>query len=91
MAKDIENKAAEPAQEPSKREKAYKVTCGTFKSRNKALQSAAAARKAGVNVSLEIEKTNYILMYAAGLSKEAAEAAKKQIEAAKVKAEICEQ
>lgn len=91
MAENKENKATGEAQEPLKKEKAYKVTCGTFKARNEALQRAAEARRAGVNVSLVIRKTEYILLYARGMTKAEAEAAKKAIEAKKVKAEVSEQ
>ncbi|MCI9419556.1 MAG: hypothetical protein HFG32_06040 [Eubacterium sp.] len=38
MAENKASKAAGEAQEPPKTEKAYKVTCGTFKARNEALQ-----------------------------------------------------
>lgn len=37
-----ENKANKAAQEPQKEVKGYKVTCGTFKARNEAMQRAAA-------------------------------------------------
>lgn len=88
-----ENKASKAAgtQEPSEKEKTYKVTCGTFKARNEALQRAAEARRAGVRVSLTICKTEYNLLYAEGMTKAEAEAAKKAIEAKKVKAEVSEQ
>lgn len=91
MAENKASKAAEEAQEPPKTEKAYKVTCGTFKARNEALQRAAEARRAGVHVSLTICKTEYSLLYAGGMTKAEAEAAKKAIEAKKVKAEVSEQ
>ena len=91
MAKNKASKAAGEAQEPPKTEKAYKVTCGTFKARNEALQRAAEARRAGVHVSLTICKTEYSLLYAGGMTKAEAEAAKKAIEAKKVKAEVSEQ
>ena len=91
MAENKENKAAGEAQEPLKRAKTYKVTCGTFKARNEALQSAAEARKAGVNVALSIGRAGYSLLYAEGMTKAAADAAKKAIEAKKVKAEVSEQ
>lgn len=91
MAENKGNKAAGEAQEPPKKEKAYKVTCGTFKARNEALQRAAEARRAGVHVSLTICKTEYSLLYAEGMTKAEAEAAKKAIEAQKVKAEVSEQ
>ncbi len=86
-----ENKSTEKAQELAKKEKLYKVTCGTFKARNEALQRAAAARKSGVHVSLVICKAGYSLFYAEGMTKAEAEAVKKAIEAKKVKAEIAEQ
>ncbi len=63
MAENKENKAAGEAQEPLKKAKGYKVTCGTFKARNEALQRAAEARRAGVHVSLAIRKTEYSLLY----------------------------
>ena len=66
-------------------------TCGTFKDRNEALQRAAEASRAGVHVSLTICKTEYSLLYAEGMTKAEAEAAKKAIEAKKVKAEVSEQ
>ena len=91
MAKNKASKAAGEAQEPPKKEKAYKVTCGTFKARNEALQRAAEASGAGVHVSLTICKTEYSLLYAEGMTKAEAEAAKKAIEAKKVKAEVSEQ
>ena len=56
-----ENKSTEKAQKLTKKEQAYKVTCGTFKARNEALQRAAEARKSGVHVSLIICKTGYSL------------------------------
>ena len=91
MSENYAFKAAGDAQEPPKTEKAYKVTCGTFKARNEALQRAAEARRAGVHVSLTICKTEYSLLYAGGMTKAEAEAAKKAIEAKKVKAEVSEQ
>ena len=91
MAENKASKAAGEAQEPPKTEKAYKVTCGTFKARSEALQRAAEARRAGVHVSLTICKTEYSLLYAGGMTKAEAEAAKKAIEAKKVKAEVSEQ
>lgn len=90
MAENKTNKTAGEAQEQPKREKA-KVTCGTFKARNEALQRAAEARKSGVHVSLIICKTGYSLLCADGMTKADAEAVKKAIEAKKVKAEISEQ
>lgn len=86
-----ENKANKAAQEPQKEVKGYKVTCGTFKARNEAMQRAAEARRAGVHVSLAINKTEYSLLYAEGMTKAEAEAAKKAIEAKKVNAEVSEQ
>ena len=65
MAENKASKAAGEAQEPPKTEKAYKVTCGTFKARNEA--------------------------FSGGMTKAEAEAAKKAIEAKKVKAEVSEQ
>ncbi len=59
MAENKANKVAGEAQEPLKKEKTYKVTCGTFKARNEALQRAAEARRAGVNVSLAIKGWNW--------------------------------
>ena len=91
MAENKASRAAGEAQEPPKTEKAYKVTCGTFKARNEALQRAAEARRAGVHVSLTICKTEYSMLYAEGMTKAEAEAAKKAIEAKKVKAEVSEQ
>ena len=91
MAENKENKAAGEAQEPPKKAKTYKVTCGTYKARNEALQRAAEARRAGVHVSLAMKKTEYSLLYAEGMTKADAEAAKKAIEAKKVKAEVSEQ
>ena len=91
MAENKASRAAGEAQEPPKKEKAYKVTCGTFKTRNEALQRAAEARREGVHVSLTICKTEYSLLYAEGMTKAEAEAAKKAIEAKKVKAEVSEQ
>lgn len=91
MAENKASKAAGEAQEPPKKEKAYKVTCGTFKARKEALQRAAEARRAGIHVSLTIHKTEYSLLYAEGMTKAEAEAAKKAIEAKKVIAEISEQ
>ena len=91
MAENKASRAAGEAQEQPKKEKAYKVTCGTFKDRNEALQRAAEARRAGVHVSLTICKTEYSLLYAGGMTKAEAEAAKKAIEAKKVKAEVSEQ
>lgn len=90
MAENKVNKTVGEAQEPLKKEKTYKVTCGTFKARNEALQSAAKARRAGIPISLVINKTEYSLLYAEGLTKAEAEAAKKEIEAKKVKAEVSE-
>ncbi len=91
MAENKTNKAAGGAQETLKKEKTYKVTCGTFKARNEALQRTAEARRAGVNVSLAIKKMEYSLLYADGMTKAEAEAAKKAIEAKKVNAEVSEQ
>lgn len=91
MAENKERGAAGEAQEPLKKEKAYKVTCGKFKARNEALQRAAEARMAGVPVSLAINKTEYSLLYAKGMIKAEAEAAQKAIEAKKVRAEVSEQ
>lgn len=91
MAENKENKIAGEAQKLLKREMAYKVTCGTFKARDEALQKAAEARKAGVHVSLAICKTGYNLLYAEGMTKAEAEAAKKAIEAKKINAKIAEQ
>lgn len=91
MAENRENKAAGETKELHKNEKAYKVTCGTYKNRNEALQRAAEVKRAGVHVSLAIKKTEYSLLYADGMTKADAEAAKKTIEAKKVKAEVSEQ
>lgn len=91
MIKNKASKAAKEAQEPLEEEKVYKVTCGTFKARNEALQKAAEARRAGVSVSLIINKTEYSLLYAGGMGKAEAEEAKKAIEAKNVKAEVFEQ
>ena len=91
MAENKASKAAGEAQEPLKKEKTYKVTCGIFKARNEALQRAAEAKRAGVHVSLIICKTEYSLLYAEGMTKAEAEAAKKAIEAKKVNAEVSEQ
>lgn len=91
MAENKENKVAAEAQESLKKEKTYKVTCGTFKNRNEALQAAAEARKAGVNVSLVIKRAEYNLLYTENMAKAEAEAAKKAIEAKKIKAEVSEQ
>lgn len=91
MEENKENKAAGAAQELIKRDKIYKITCGTFKARDEALQKAAEARKAGVHVSLAICKTGYNLLYAEGMTKAEAEAAKKAIEAKKINAKIAEQ
>lgn len=91
MAENKASRAAGEAQEQPKKEKAYKVTCGTFKARKEALQRAAEARRAGIHVSLTIHKTEYSLLYAEGMTKAEAEAAKKAIEAKKVKAEVSEQ
>jgi hypothetical protein len=55
------------------------------------LQRAAEASRVGVHVSLTICKTEYSLLYAEGMTKAEAEAAKKAIEAKKVKAEVSEQ
>lgn len=85
------DKAAGEAQKPLKKEKTYKVTCGTFKGRNEALQRAAEARRAGVHVSLTICKTEYNLLYAEGMTKAEADAAKKAIEAQKLNVEVSEQ
>ena len=63
MAENKASKAAGEAQEPPKKEKTYKVTCGTFKARNEALQRAAEAKRAGVHVSLKICKTEYSLRH----------------------------
>ena len=78
MAENKASKAAGEAQEPPKKEKTYKVTCGTFKARNEALQRAAEAKRAGVHVSLKICKTEYSLLYAEDMTKAEAEAAKRQ-------------
>ena len=91
MAENKTSKASGEAQELTKKEKKYKVTCGTFKDRNEALQRAAEARRAGVHVSLTIRNTEYSLIYADGMTKAEAESAKKAIEAKKVDAEISEQ
>ena len=91
MAENKASRAAGEAQEPPKKEKAYKVTCGTFKARNEALQRAAEASRADVHVSLTLCKTEYSMLYAEGMTKAEAEAAKKAIEAKKVKAEVSEQ
>ena len=91
MAENKASKAAGEAQEPPKTEKAYKVTCGTFKARNEALQRAAEARRAGVHVSLTICKTEYSLLYAGGMTKAEAEAAKKAKKDAKQAAKAAAQ
>lgn len=91
MAENKANRAAEAAQEPPKKAYGYKITCGTFQARNEALQRAAEARRAGVPVSLTIGKGGYTLVHAEGMSKEEADAEKREIEAKKVKAEISEQ
>lgn len=86
-----ENKVAGEAQEPLKKEEVYKITCGTFKTRNEALQKAAEARRAGVHVSLTICNNKYSLLYADSMTKAGAEAAKKAIEAKKVDVKVSEQ
>ena len=91
MAENKASKTAGEAQEQPKKEKTYKVTCGTFKARNEALQRAAEAKRAGVHVSLKICKTEYSLLYAEGMTKAEAEATRKAIEAKKVNAEVSEQ
>lgn len=91
MAENKESRAADKAQEPSKKEKTYKVTCGTYKAQNEALRKAAEAKKKGINVALTISAEGYSLFYAEGMTKAAADAAKKEIEAAGLKAEISEQ
>ena len=91
MAENKASRAAGEAQEPHKKEKTYKVTCGIFKARNEALQRAAEAKRAGVHVSLKICKTEYSLLYAEGMTKAEAEATRKAIEAKKVNAEVSEQ
>lgn len=91
MAQNKENKATGEAQESLKNEKTYKVTCGTYKAQNEALRKAAEAKKKGINVALTISAEGYSLFYAEGMTKAAADAAKKEIEAAGLKAEISEQ
>lgn len=91
MAEIKENKVAGEAQEPPKKEKVYKITCGTFKTRNEALQGAAEARRAGVHVSLTICNNKYSLLYADGMTKAEAEVVKKAIEAKKVNVQVSEQ
>lgn len=91
MKEKSESKVAEEALELPEREKTYKVTCGTLKARNEALQRAAEARRAGVPVSLTICKAKYSLLYADGMTKAEAEAAKKAIEAKKIDVKIAEQ
>lgn len=85
------NKAVEEAQEPPKEKKTYKITCGTFKSRNEALERAAEARKAGIHVSIIIKKTGYCLFCVEGISKTEAEEIKKRIEGKRIKVEISEE
>ena len=87
MAGKKEDRAAR-AQDALKEGRRYVVTCGAFKSRDEALQRAAEARRAGVNVSLAIGKSGYGLLYAEGMTEEEAETARKALEAKKVKAEI---
>ncbi len=91
MAQKKENNTEKEAQETLKKEKAYKVTCGTFKARKKALQDAAEAKGKGINVSLAISNAGYVLHCADGLTKAGAEALKRAIEAKKLQAEITEQ
>ena len=76
------------AKDALKEGRRHKVTCGAFKSRDEALQRAAEARRAGVKVSLVIGKPGYGLLYAEGMTEEEAEAARKSLEAKKVKAEV---
>lgn len=91
MTENKAGKTQRDAQEHPKKEKTYKVTCGTFKAQNEALQKAVEARKAGINVSLTIKQAEYSLLYAENMTKEEAEMAKKAIEEKKIKAEISEQ
>ena len=85
------NNSVDMDQEPFKREKAYKVTCGTFKNKNKALQEAAEAKRKGVNVSLVINKAGYMILCADGLTKSEADTIKKAIDVKKLKSEVSEQ
>ena len=84
-------KELEAAQGASNTAQAYKVTCGTFKRREEALQAAAKTKKAGVCVSLVTGKEGYSLLCASGMERAEAEAVKARIEAKKVKAEISEE
>lgn len=91
MEENKKNKETGKEQEPQKKAKTYKVTCGTYKTRNEALQRAAEAKRAGVTVSLAIKKMEYSLLYAEGMTKTDAEEVKRAIEAKKVRAEVSEQ
>ena len=85
-----ENNAVE-AQETPKQEKVYKVTCGAFKARNEALQSAAEVKRAGINAVIEIGKEGYSILCVDGVSKAMAETVRKEIEAKGIKAIVSEQ
>ncbi|NBI73102.1 hypothetical protein D3Z50_19035 [Clostridiaceae bacterium] len=84
-------KETEEAQGLSDTAQSYKVTCGTFKRREEALQAAAKTKKAGVCVSLVMENKGYSLLCASGMKRAEAETVKARIEAQKVKAEISEE
>lgn len=85
------NNVTVESQEMIKKEAAYKVTCGTFKAKDKALKEAAEVKGKGINVSIIISNAEYTLLYSDGLTKSEAERVKKEIEAKKIKAEVSEQ
>lgn len=87
MAKTTKTTAGE-AREPEKEVKGYKVTAGTFKTKNEAAGAAIEAKKKGIAPVFMIEGGGYVLVYAETEKKEDAEKAAKEIEAAGLTAKI---
>ena len=85
------NKATEGAKEAAKEGKAYKVTCGTFKAQNEALQKAAEVKRAGINVMVTTGKAGYTLLHGSRMKKAEAEEAGRKIVNKGIRAEISEE
>ena len=88
MSENQGSKVARTVQEPPKMAQRYRVTCGMFKERDKAIQQVAEAKRSGINVALTIKDAKYTLLYSENMTKEEAEAAKRVIEARKIKADV---
>lgn len=81
-------KKTDGTQEACKTGQAYKVTCGTYKSREEALQRAVEVKKAGGSVTLAIANGGYTLTAAENLSQTEAENAKNALAKKKVEAQV---